>query len=327
MPPMIAVAGPTGSGKSALALRLAEEFAGEVINCDAMQLYRGFDIGTAKVPAGQRRGVPHHMIDVIDLFGGTAARGGAGGVFSAGDYARQARRVIAEISARGHLPIVAGGSGFYLRALLRGLPELPPRDEALRRRLACREDARPGALHRILSRLDPAAARRIHPHDRPKLIRALEIRLLTGHPAPPPDSADPLSGFRTLLFGLDPDRAALYKILDARAHEMFRLGLVEEVRSLLQAGASGKEWPFASLGYKQALACLRGSLSLEEAAACTALETRRYAKRQWTWLRREKEVVWLRGFGSDPEVIKEALHRVADFIASRADAGRVVSRL
>jgi tRNA dimethylallyltransferase len=320
MPPIIVIAGPTGSGKSALALRLAEEFAGEVIHCDSMQLYRGFDIGTAKVPREQRRGIPHHLIDVIDLFDKKAVRGG---VYSAGDYARDARRVIEEVSARGHLPIVAGGTGFYLRALLRGLPELPPRDESLRQRLASRENSRPGALHRILSRLDPAAAKRIHPHDRPKLIRALEIRLLTSHPAPPSDTADRLSGFRTLLLGLDPDRAALYKFLDARAHEMFRSGLIEEVKHLIQSGANGDEKPFESLGYKQALAYLRGSLSLEEAVALTALETRRYAKRQWTWFRREKGIVWLRGFGGDPEVIDEAIRMVAEFTAGAAPRANV----
>lgn len=304
MPLVIVIAGPTGSGKSALALRLAEEFSGEVINCDSMQLYRGFDVGTAKIPSSERRGIPHHMIDVLN----------PGDVYSAGDYARDARRAIQNVSARGHLPLVAGGTGFYLRALLNGLPALPPRDEALRRRLDARETSRSGSLHRILSRLDPAGARRIHPRDKQKLIRAVEIRLLTSHPAPPSESADPLIGFHTLLLGLNPGRAALYKVLDARADEMFRSGLVEEVEHLLQSGATGEEKPFESLGYRQALAHLRGSMSLQEAITSTALETRQYAKRQWTWFRREKSIVWLDGFGSDREVVEQAFGVARDFI-------------
>lgn len=297
---MIAVAGPTGSGKSALALRLAEEFSGEVVNCDSMQLYRGFDIATAKVPPGERRGVAHHMIDVVD----------ASGVYSAGDYAREARRVLAEISARGNLPIVVGGTGFYLRALLHGLPRLPGRDPAVRERLEGRETPR---LHRLLTRLDPTAAGRIHPHDRQKVIRALEIRVLTGHSAPPSDSADPLMGYCPLVLGLDPDRAALYRNLDARAAEMFRSGLIEEVEGLLKQGATGVEKPFESLGYKEALAHLRGAISLKDAIALTQIATRQYAKRQWTWFRKDASVIWLRGFGGEPAVIEESFERVRNF--------------
>ncbi len=302
--PLVVVAGPTGSGKSELALRLAEEFSGEIVNCDSMQIYRGFDAGTAKIAPEQRRGIPHHMIDVAD----------AGQVYSAGDYARDARLAIADVSARGHLPVVAGGTGFYLRALLHGLPPLPARDLALRERLAVRETTRPGSLHRILARLDPDAARRIHARDRQKLIRALEIRLLTRHPAPSSDSAHPLIGFRTLVLGLNPDRAALYKTLDARAAEMFRSGLIEEVEHLLQSGATGEEKPFESLGYRQALAFLRGSMTLEEAIASTQLATRQYAKRQWTWFRREPSIIWLNGFGSDGAVVERASTLVSSFV-------------
>lgn len=302
--PLVVVAGPTGSGKSELALRLAEEFSGEIVNCDSLQIYRGFDAGTAKIAPAKRRGIPHHMIDVVD----------AGQVYSAGDYARDARRAIAGISARGRLPVVAGGTGFYLRALLHGLPHLPSRNAALREKLAARETARPGSLHRILTRLDPGAARRIHARDRQKLIRALEIRLLTRHAAPSSDFADPLVGFRTLVLGLNPDRAGLYKILDARAQEMFRCGLIEEVQHLLHAGATGEEKPFASLGYRQALECLRGSMTLEEAIAATQLATRQYAKRQWTWFRREPSIIWLNGFGSDAAVVERAIALAAEFM-------------
>jgi tRNA dimethylallyltransferase len=290
------IAGPTGSGKSALALRLAETFRGEVVNCDSLQLYQGFDIGAAKLPPNERRGIPHHMIDVLQ----------ARQVYSAGDYTRDARAVIAEISARDRLPIVTGGTGFYLRALLNGLPPLPARDEILRAKLGARESRRPGSLHRLLSRLDPAAAARINVRDIQKSIRALEIRLLTDRPIPPSSEAEPLRNYTVLKLGLDPDRAALYEVLDARATEMFRNGLIEEVRALL-AGATGDEKPFEALGYKQALAFLRGSLPMEQAIDSTKIETRQYAKRQWTWFRRDSEIVWLRGFGHDVSVIEQAL--------------------
>jgi tRNA dimethylallyltransferase len=297
---LVTIAGPTGAGKSSLALRLAAEFDGEIVNCDSLQLYRGFDIGTAKTPEDQRRGIPHRMIDVLDPAEG----------YSAGDYARTARSVLAEISARGRLPIVVGGTGFYLRALLDGLPQLPEKDEAIRQRLAERETRHAGSMHRILRRLDPAAAARIHANDTHKLIRALEVRILTGVPAPPRKRSDALEGYLTLKLGVNPDRKALHEVLDARAREMFLSGLVEEVRGLIAAGCSGDEKPFESLGYRQALEHLRGKLSLEQAIAATQIETRQYAKRQWTWFRRDREIVWLDGFGSSPEVIEKAVKLV-----------------
>ncbi|HML15979.1 MAG TPA: tRNA (adenosine(37)-N6)-dimethylallyltransferase MiaA [Bryobacteraceae bacterium] len=302
--PLIAIVGPTGAGKSALALKIAETFPGEIVNCDSLQIYRGFDIGAAKTPASERRGIAHHLIDVVD----------PGAVYSAGDYARDARRIIREISARGHLPIISGGTGFYLRALLDGLPHLPGRDQALRERLASRDRRRPGSLHRILSRLDPQAASRIHVRDTQKLMRALEIRILTREAAPPRASAEAFDGYRTLKIGLDPDRAELYEFLDARAAEMFRSGLIEEIRRLLDRGLTGREKPFESLGYRQGLEYVRGSMTLQQAIATTQLETRQYAKRQWTWFRRDAQVRWLRGFGNAPSVVEKCLEMIRTFI-------------
>lgn len=277
---------------------------GEVINCDSLQLYKGFDVGTAKLPLDQRHGIPHHMIDVLD----------AGEVYSAGDYVRDARRALAEITARGRLPIVAGGTGFYLRAMLQGLPQLPSRDEALRAKLAAREAKRPGTLHRLLSRLDPATAGRIHPRDVQKLIRALEIRVLTRASLPAPSESEPLSGYATLKLALDPPREELNNILDTRTVEMFRHGLIVEVRALLASGLTGREKPFESLGYKQALACIRGAMNVEQAILSTQIETRQYAKRQWTWFRRDHGIVWLRGFGHSPSVVGHALELARAYV-------------
>jgi tRNA dimethylallyltransferase len=297
MHPLIAIVGPTASGKSELALRIATTFSGEIVNCDAVQLYRGFDIGTAKTPVTSRRGVPHHLIDVLD----PPIR------FSAGDYARAAREIIVGISARGHLPLVVGGTGFYLRGLLEGLPALPGRDEALRERLSAREQRRTGSLHRLLARLEPSAAARIHPRDVQKVTRALEIRLLTRAALPAPGTATPLQGFRPLLIGLAPERSLLAAAIAARTRQMFESGLVEEVRGLLEKGLSGEEKPFEALGYKQALAHLRGQMSLEQARASTEIETRQYAKRQLTWFRRDSRIAWFNGFGSDPKVVDTCL--------------------
>jgi tRNA dimethylallyltransferase len=295
--PLIAILGPTGSGKSTLAIELAGDFHGEIVNCDSLQLYRGFDVGTAKTPPSARRGIPHHLFDVIH---------DVKVAFSAGDYARQARETIAEITARDRVPLVVGGTGFYLRALLEGLPDLPGRDESLRARLSARELRRPGSLHRLLRRLDPPAAARIHSNDTQKLIRALEIRMLTSATQPSPASARPLEGYKILKLGLDPDRAQLFAQLDARVITMFNSGLIEEVQSLRAQGATGEEKPFESLGYKQTLQLLRAEITLDQAIASTQLETRQYAKRQWTWFRRDPEIHWLKGFGNDPEIVKQA---------------------
>jgi len=301
-PRLLVVAGPTGSGKSALALELAEALGGEIVNFDSLQLYRGFDIGTAKTPVSQRRGIPHHLFDVLDITAGYDASG-----CSAGDYARMARPILSEISSRGRIPIAVGGSGFYLRALLHGLPELPPRDEALRARLEKREERRPGSLHRLLRRLDPASAGRIHPRDVHKTIRALEIRLLTGTRLPASETAKPLTGYSIVKLGLNPERERLFARLNDRVERMFGEGLVDEVRKLLARGATGTEKPFESLGYKQALQYIHGEIPLEHAILSTQIETRQYAKRQWTWFHREPAIHWMNGFGDDPALVREAL--------------------
>lgn len=301
----MAIVGPTASGKSDLALRIAQTFSGEIVNFDALQLYRGFNIGTAKTPLSARYGVSHHLFDVLEPRTG----------FSAGDYARAARETIAEIASRGRLPVAVGGTGFYLRALLDGLPSLPSRDEALRARLSDREQRRPGALHRLLRRLEPAAAARIHPRDIQKLTRALEIRMLTRTTLPSRSTAKPFQGFRLLQLGLAPDRTLLVEAIAARTRRMFQEGLLEEVRGLLAQGLSGDEKPFESLGYKQILAYLRGQATWEEAQESTEIETRQYAKRQLTWFRRDPRVQWLDGFGWDPPVAAAGLEAVRKFLS------------
>jgi tRNA dimethylallyltransferase len=302
---LIVIAGPTGAGKTTLALDMAAALGGELVNCDSLQLYRGFDVGTAKTPVAARREIPHHLFDVLEPANG----------YSAGDYARLARHAIAEISARERMPIVVGGAGFYLRALLEGLPELPSRNEAVRARLQARERNRPGSLHRLLKRLEPAAARNIHARDVQKVIRALEIRLLTGAALPRPEGSGALEGYRILKIGLSPERTQLHERLDARVQAMFSGGLIEEVRSLLAQGATGDEKPFESLGYRQVIQYIRGEVTLEQAILSTQTGTRQYAKRQWTWFRRDAEIRWLAGFGDQPEVVRQALDLAGHAVA------------
>jgi tRNA dimethylallyltransferase len=309
--PLVAVAGPTGSGKSDLAVAIAQQFAGEIVNCDSLQVYRHFDIGTAKLPLDERCGVPHHLIDILD----------PDEIFTAGEYARVARETIYAISQRGRLPILAGGTGFYLRALLDGLFEGPSRDQSLRDRLARREARRGGSLHRLLTRFDSATARKIHPHDVPKVTRALEVCLLTRRPVSElfREGRDALTGYRTLKLGLLPDRDALYQRLDQRSAAMFANGLVEEVRHILALGYAAEAKPFESHGYKQALQSIRGELNLREAIFYAQRNTRQYAKRQFTWFRREPGLVWLMGFADTPGIRERALERVANFLANRAE--------
>ena len=304
--PLVAVVGPTGSGKSDLALDIAARFHGEIVNCDSLQVYRYFDIGTAKLPPLERRGIPHHLLDILD----------PDELFTAGEYARLGRQALAGISARGSLPIVAGGTGFYLRALLDGLFEGPSRDQALRDRLAARERLRPGSLHRLLTHFDSEAARKIHSHDVPKVTRALEVCLLARRPVSEMFRAGrmALEGYRVLKLGLLPDRDALYDRLNLRCAAMFEAGLADEVRRILALGFHAAAKPFESHGYKQALQLLAGELNPREALFYAQRNTRQYAKRQITWFRRESGMVWLKGFGGDPGIREEALQRVACFL-------------
>ncbi len=298
--PLIAVVGPTGSGKSALALRLAVVFRGEIVNCDSVQVYAGLDIGSAKTPVGERFGVPHHLLDVIAVQS----------EMTAGDYARQAAAVLAGIRGRGALPVVAGGTGFYLRALLNGLSPAPERNTELRARLAIVAKRRPGALHRFLKKRDAKAAARIHENDHQKLMRAIEMAGLVQ------EERQGLQGFRVLKIGLNPERAALYEKLDRRCQWMFENGLLEETRALLESGVSTSAKALGTLGYKQALAVLSDGMSVAQAIAECQLRTRHYAKRQITWFRAEADLRWLSGFGGNETVQEEAAELVRAFLRS-----------
>ena len=297
-PLLVVVLGPTGSGKTALSLTLAERFHGEVVNCDSVAMYREFEIGTAKPSSSERARAPHHMLDFVDPTG----------YITAGEYARQARQTLAEIKSRKNMPIVVGGTGLYLRALLDGLFPGPQRSEELRERLRQRvEQNGAGYLHRVLRRLDPDAATRIHANDVPKLIRAIEVCLASRRTMTEmwKQARDRLTGFRILRLGLNPNRDALYARINQRAERMFESGLVEETRQLLtKYGAAAR--PLASLGYKQAVQLLRGEIDPKTALQAAQQAHRNYAKRQMTWFRREPEVVWLEGFGDDSEIQQKA---------------------
>jgi len=298
-PLLVVVLGPTASGKTSLSLTLAERFHGEIVNCDSVAMYREFDIGTAKPTAFERTRVEHHLVDCV----------GPTDHITAGEYSRQARQALEGIKAKGHLPIVAGGTGLYLRALLEGLFPGPQRSEELRERLRERAASRgSNYLHRLLRRLDRAAAEKIHANDTPKLVRAIEVCLASRQKMTElwqQHGGDPLRGFRILRLGLDPDRQALYARINRRAQQMFESGLVEETAGLLEkyGDAAG---PLSSLGYKQAVQFLRGGLTREQALQAAQQAHRNYAKRQMTWFRREPEVRWLRGFGDEAQIQQEA---------------------
>jgi tRNA dimethylallyltransferase len=308
-PLLVVVLGPTASGKTALSLALAEHLNGEIVNCDSVAMYREFDIGTAKPTASERARAPHHLLNYV----------GPTSHVTAGEYARQARQALAEIKQRGHLPIVVGGTGLYLRALLEGLFPGPQRSEELRQRLRERAERRgSGYLHRILRRLDRAAAEKIHTNDTSKVIRAIEVCLASREKMTElwqQHGREPLRGFRILRLGLDPDRQALYDRINRRAQQMFEAGLVEETQRLLEkyGDAAG---PLSSLGYKQAVQFLRGELTREQALQTAQQAHRNYAKRQMTWFRREPEVQWLRGFGDDAHIQDEATSNTKNFVAT-----------
>ena len=298
-PLLLVVLGPTASGKTSLSLALAERFHGEIVNCDSVALYREFDLGTAKPNTAERARAPHHLFDVVEP---TA-------YVTAGEYARRARVVLDEIKGRGALPIVVGGTGLYLRALLDGLFPGPERSEELRARLREQADEKPsGYLHRVLNRLDPAAARKIHANDEPKLIRTIEVCLASCQKMTAlwAQGKDALQGFRVVRIGLNPDRELLYERINQRAEAMFAAGLVEETRRLwAKYGDSAR--PLTSLGYKQAGQLIRGEIDERSALQAAQQAHRNYAKRQMTWFRREPDVTWFTGFGNDPEVQSSVL--------------------
>ena len=304
--PLVAILGPTAAGKSALALVLAERWNGEIVNYDSVQLYRGFDVGSGKLKPEERRGIAHHLLDCLEPCQ----------LFSAGDYRREALKVLADLRRRGKLPILVGGTGLYLRALLVGLFEGPPRSETLRERLRAMVRRRGREfLHRLLHRLDPAAAGRIAPRDTQKLIRAVEVCVLARQPLSVLHARGRtgLDGFRVIKIGLDPPRTELYDRINRRVESMFQGGLLEETRVLVARKDVNRIKPLEALGYRQARAVLEGTLALAEAVTATQVATRHYAKRQMTWFRREPDTIWFEGFGDDPRVqrrIAEVLSRM-----------------
>ena len=306
--PLVAVLGPTGAGKSYLALQLACEFGGEVVNCDSIQIYRGLDVGSAKLSPVERRAAPHHLIDILE----------PSEELTAGIYAYRARLTLADISARKSLPIVAGGTGFYLRALFDGLSPAPQRDEHIRKRLRKLAERRPDALFRYLRRFDPASARSIHANDHQKLIRTIEMMKRAGKRASTVKAAprDALQGYSILKLGVWPDRAELYELLNRRSAEMFRNGLLEETKGLLDAGLPPESRALGSLGYKQAVQVLMARMPLEAAVKELQTRTRQYAKRQMTWFRNERDVQWLHGLGSDSRIIRQAFEMVRRFLGT-----------
>ena len=298
---LIVILGPTASGKSALGIRLAEQLGGEIVVCDSTQVYRHFDIGTAKVPLAEQHGIPHHLVDLVE----------PQEIFTAGEYRKRALIVLEQICRRGKVPILTAGTGLYLRALLEGLDDAPVRSEELRDRLRRKAELRgPAHLHRILARLDPPTAARIAPRDTQKVIRAIEIRLLAGKPVGEihRSGRTGLVGYQVKKIGLLPPRAALYARIHSRVEAMLAAGWIEEVRQLIGSGIPADAKPFQFIGYAQLRAHLEAGLGREEARKQIQQATRHFAKRQITWFRKEPGVHWLSGFGDAPETAAAALH-------------------
>ncbi len=301
MRPLIALFGPTASGKTALSLALARHFHAEILSCDSVCVYRHMQVGTAKPTPIERAEIPHHLIDLYN----------PDQTCTAGDYSRHARATLAELATPAVLPIISGGTGLYLRALLDGLFSAPPQNPALRALLRMRASKRgPAHLHRTLARLDPKAADLIHPNDLSKAIRAIEVSLAARRPITEQwtEGRDALTGYRILRLGLAPARDGLYARINVRAEAMFRNGLIEETRGLIQRFGPDCR-PFTSLGYAEASSVLSGQLTESQAVVAAQQGHRNYAKRQITWFRREAElhpVHWLRGLGDEPAILAEA---------------------
>jgi tRNA dimethylallyltransferase len=298
--PLVAIVGPTASGKSALGIHLAEHFGGEVVACDSTQVYRRFDIGTGKVLPAAWRGVAHHLMDLLE----------PDEVFTAGEYRRRALTVLGDLRSRKRLPIFTVGTGLYLRALLEGLADAPLRSEELRERLRRSADKRGSEwLHRMLARLDVGAAQRIAARDTPKLIRAIEVCLLAGRPISEVYRAGRprLEGFAPVKIGLLPPRDALYTRIEERVEAMLAAGWLEEVRQRIAEGVLPTVKAFQFIGYRELRAHLAGVVTLKQAVKATKQATRRYAKRQITWFRKETGVHWFAGFGDDPATVEAVL--------------------
>jgi len=307
-PLVVAILGPTATGKSALALAVAERHGGEIINCDSTAVYRGFDIGTDKIAPGDRRGIPHHLIDIVE----------ATGDYTAAQYAREAAGVIRDVHARGRLPILAGGTGFYFRALTRGLFPGPGRDAALRRRLESIAERRDVTfLHRMLGKIDPASALRIQPRDLKRLVRALEVFFLTGRPLTShfAETASPIPDVEVLPIGVRLPAPQISERVTRRVDEQFARGLLDEIRALLARGIPEDARPFGGLVYRQALDHLHGVHDEAVTRALIAQENRRYARRQLIWFRKEPNLSWFDGPGESAATIAAVMHLVDTYVA------------
>ena len=302
---MLAIVGPTASGKSTLGIEVALQLNGEIINCDSVQVYKEIQIATAKVPFEDRKGVSHHLIDFVSPDVN----------YTAGDWARDAAATIEEIESRGRVPMLVGGTGFYLRALRQPLFVSPPTDESLRQRLNdIREKRGPEHLHRLLRKLDPVAAEQFYPRDWPRVTRAIEVYLQTGKSilAQHPDRPEPHESSRRLrILALNPPRGELYKRINERTEAHFKAGLVEEVRDLLDRGFSPASNALGAHGYRRVVEYLQGLRDLESAVEQTKLDVRHYAKRQLTWFRHEADVEWFDGFGEENRILRSVLEAVA----------------